>query len=60
VSCFGIRRFAYHLLAAVCVLWTLAAPVAARILYPPQPRSAGKPAPRPHGAARIFFYCHLR
>jgi hypothetical protein len=53
VRWFGIRRFALRVIAAVCVLWTLAAPVAARALYPPKQQA------QPHGATEVLFYCHL-
>jgi hypothetical protein len=53
VSWFGLRRFVYRAIAALCVLWTLGAPVAARALYP------AKNEAQPHGAAKVLFYCHL-
>jgi hypothetical protein len=50
---FRLRRFLLRVVAVLCVLWTVAAPVAARVLY-------DKPArPEPQGAAKLLFYCHL-
>jgi hypothetical protein len=45
-------RWALRVAAAVCLLWTFAAPVAARVLYP-------STTEQPRGAAKYVFYCHL-
>jgi hypothetical protein len=50
-----LARFRRPLLltaALVCVTWTVAAPVLGSALY-------RKPDQRPHGAAKLIFYCHL-
>jgi hypothetical protein len=47
-----LRRPLVIAMAVVVCAWTLAAPVAAKVLY-------RTPTQQPHGAAKLIFYCHL-
>ena len=47
-----LRRPLVLAVAVTCLAWTVTAPVLGSVIY-------HKPHQRPHGAAKLIFYCHL-
>lgn len=47
-----LRRPVLLSLAVICTAWTIGAPLVGSVLY-------RTPQQRPHGAAKLIFFCHI-